>query len=103
MRFASGSLTYRIRVGAQLKIIPTRVAVLGSVDSAAEVVMRGIGVKEPALASGSTPLCTCTCATLPSASAAKNTALCGIAKSGDLVASAVATAAVVRPCAGFGG
>src|SRR6185503_3114544 len=52
IRFANGSLTYRMRRGAQLKIIPTRVAVFGAVDSAAAVVIRGMGLKEPASASG---------------------------------------------------
>src|SRR5262245_1842437 len=92
-----------MRVGAQLKSMPTRVTVFGAVDSAAPVVMTGIGVKEPAPTSESTPFCTWTCAMLPSASAAKKTALCGMARSGDLVASAVAMTAVVKPSVGSGG
>src|SRR5262245_23466904 len=92
-----------MRAGAQLKSMPTRVTVFGSVDSAADVVMKGIAVKEPAPTRGSTPFCTWTCVMLPSASAAKKTALCGMARSGDLVASAVAITAVVKPTAGSGG
>jgi hypothetical protein len=67
----------------------------GSVDSAAAVVMPVIGVNEPGTAIPSTPFCTCTCTTLPSARAAKNTAR--PVPSGDLVARAVATAGALRP------
>src|SRR5206468_11408779 len=95
MRSARGSVTYKIRVGTQLNAIPTRVTTLGSDDSALSVLMPSMGVNEPGGASWSTPFCTCTCAMLPSASAAKNTAL--MDRPGDLVASAVATAALVSP------
>ena len=47
MRFASGSVMYRMRVGTQLKIIPTRVTTSGFADSAASVLMPAIGVNEP--------------------------------------------------------
>src|SRR5438094_904124 len=61
MRSASGSVTYRMRVGIQLKIMPARVTTSGLDDSAASVLMPAIGVNEPGGASWSTPFCTCTC------------------------------------------
>jgi len=95
IRLASGSVTYAVGEGTQLKTIPTRVTTRGLADSTAAVVIVGMGVKDPAGTSPSTPFCTCTCSTLPSASAARNTAR--LLPSGDLVRSAVASAAAVRP------
>src|SRR5215468_2753596 len=81
--------------GTQLKTIPTRVIASGSLDSAVCVLIPLIGVNEPAGANPSTPFSTCTWTTLPSASAAKNTAR--PVPSGDLVTSDVATDGAVRP------
>jgi hypothetical protein len=86
-----------VRVGTQLKSIPTRVTTDGSGDSARSVVMSAIGVNDPGGARSSTPSCTWTCATLPSASAARNTARPLVAGSGDFVMSAVAIAPAESP------
>src|SRR5262245_32889061 len=84
-----------IGVGTQLNTMPTRVTTFATEDSAVSEVMPEIAVKEPVGNSGSTPFCTWTCATLPSARAARNTAL--PLASGDLVMSAVASAGDVNP------
>src|SRR5262245_9145593 len=80
--------------------MPQRVTAVGSADSALAVVMPVIGVNEPDGAIPSTPFCTWTCTTLPSASAAKKTAR--PVPSGDLVTSDVATAGADRPCVDAG-
>ena len=69
---------------------------LASVDSAVAGLMPLTGVNDPGGAIPSTPFCTCTWTTLPSASAAKKTAR--PVPSGDLVMSDVARAGAVMPC-----
>ena len=79
-----------MRVGTQLKSIPTRVTTSGDIDCVAATVRLVSGWKVPAGARPSTPLRTWTWTMLPSASAARKTAL--PVPSGDLLMMAVATA-----------